>query len=92
MTTDVTSAAKGELTCQEMVELVTEYLEGTLPDSERSRFEAHLRGCDGCTAYLEQMRMTIQMVGRLSQDSIPRDAQEVLLRAFRRWKDGDLAE
>ncbi len=91
-TTNVTSAAQHELTCQEMVELVTEYLEGTLADSERSRFEAHLRGCDGCTAYLEQMRMTIQMVGRLSQDSIPRDAQEVLLRAFRRWKDGNLAE
>ncbi len=92
MTTNGTSAARGELTCQELVELVTDYLEGTLSASERVRFEAHLRDCDGCTAYLAQMRMTIQVVGRLSQDSIPRDAQEVLLRAFKRWKDGDLTE
>jgi anti-sigma factor RsiW len=88
MTTNVGSAASGELTCQELVELITDYLEDTLSASERLRFEAHLRDCDGCTAYLAQMRMTIQMVGRLGEDSISRDAQEALLRAFRRWKGG----
>ena len=56
---------EGELTCRELVELVTDYLEGALGDDERARFEAHLGGCAGCTAYLHQMRTTIWLVGRL---------------------------
>jgi anti-sigma factor RsiW len=71
------------LVCREFVELVTEYLEGALPDSERARFEAHLAECDGCTGYLEDMR---RLVGSLHEapDSPPDpETRETLLRAFR---------
>lgn len=75
-----------ELSCQELVELVTEYLEGTLPAHERVRFEDHLAICPACSNYLDQMRQTIQMVGALKEEAIPDDAKEQLLRAFRAWK------
>jgi anti-sigma factor RsiW len=75
-----------ELTCKELVEIVTDYLEGRLPPSERRRFEQHVVGCEGCVNYLEQMRETIRLVGRLSEDSIPGPARERLLRAFRDWR------
>jgi anti-sigma factor (TIGR02949 family) len=75
-----------KLSCQELVELVTEYLEGTLPAHERARFEDHLAGCTGCRNYLDQMRRTIQMVGTLKEEAIPDHAKEQLLRAFRAWK------
>jgi anti-sigma factor RsiW len=76
-----------EMNCQELVELVTEYLEGALPDADRARFENHLRGCDGCTHYVEQMRRTIQLSGRLSEQSISPEARDSLLSAFRSWKN-----
>ena len=76
------------LTCQELVELVTDYLEGALPAAERARFEAHLATCDGCDAYLEQMRQTIQLAHRLSEDSLAPPVREGLLRTFRDWKAG----
>lgn len=75
-----------ELTCQELVELVTEYLEGTLSPADRARFEAHLRGCDGCTTYLEQMRQLIAVLGKLTEETIPEDASRTFLDAFRDWK------
>jgi anti-sigma factor RsiW len=71
------------LVCREFVELVTDYLEGALPETERRRFEAHLAECDGCTGYLEDMR---RLVGTLHQvPEPPPDAatREALLRAFR---------
>jgi anti-sigma factor RsiW len=71
------------LVCQEFVELVTDYLEGTLPEPERRRFEAHLAECDGCSGYLEDMR---RLVGTLSHTpSPPPDpvTREALLAAFR---------
>jgi anti-sigma factor RsiW len=71
-----------------MVELVTDYLEDTLPGPERARFEAHIAGCDGCTAYLEQMRATIALTGRLTEDEIPPEALAALLREFRDWREG----
>jgi anti-sigma factor RsiW len=76
-----------ELTCRELVELVTDYLEGALPDEERARFEAHLAECDGCAAYLAQMRDTLRIAGRLREESIAPEARESLLRAFRDWKE-----
>jgi anti-sigma factor RsiW len=75
-----------DLTCKEFVEIVTDYLEGTLPEPERARFDAHLGTCDGCHTYLEQMRQTIHALGTLSEESIPSDAQRKLLGAFRQWK------
>jgi anti-sigma factor RsiW len=75
-----------ELTCKELVEIVTDYLEDRLPPADRRRFEQHLVGCEGCVNYLDQMRQTIRMVGRLSEESIPASTTERLLRAFRDWK------
>jgi anti-sigma factor RsiW len=78
--------ATDDLTCQELVELVTAYIEGALPPEERARFEAHLAGCRGCTAYLEQMRQTIGLLGTLAETSMSPQARDALLLAFRRWK------
>lgn len=75
-----------EMNCQELVELVTEYLEGTLSESDKARFQAHLKECDGCETYLEQMRLAIRALGRLTDKSIPPNAQQKLLIAFRNWK------
>src|SRR5438128_2109980 len=59
---------------------------GFEPAVERSRFDAHLSGCDGCTAYVEQMRRTIELTGRLRVDDVSLEAEEALRRAFRDWK------
>jgi putative zinc finger protein len=77
-----------DLTCQELVELVTDYLEGNLPPRDRDRFEQHVILCDGCGFYLEQMRTTIALTGSLTEDSITPQAQEGLLHVFRDWKAG----
>jgi hypothetical protein len=71
--------------CIELVELVTAYLEGGLPEERRVRFEEHVRGCDGCTAYLEQFRTTIRLTGMLTEEQVPADARNALLGAFRLW-------
>lgn len=75
-----------DLSCQELVELVTAYLEGTLSDIDRKRFELHLTECDGCTHYLAQMQRTIALIGKLSDESFPSSQREALLRAFRSWR------
>jgi predicted anti-sigma-YlaC factor YlaD len=75
------------LTCQELVELVTDYLENALQAEERARFEAHLSGCDGCTNYLEQLRQTIQVSGHLSEEQITPPVRDELLALFRQWKE-----
>ena len=77
-----------ELTCQELVELVTEYLEGALPPADRARFEEHLDNCLNCRAYLEQMRQTIRTLRSLPEDALAPDARDELLRAFRSWRSG----
>ena len=76
------------LSCRELVELVTDYFEDALPVPERARFDAHIAGCDGCTAYLEQMRTTIALTGRLRADEVPTASVEPLLEAFRGWRRG----
>lgn len=78
--------ASEDLTCRELVEIVTEYLEGTLPGGERERFDAHLLDCLGCTTYLDQMRETIRLTGRLGEDDLAPTARDELLAAFRDWK------
>lgn len=77
------------LTCAQVVELVTEYLEGGLSPADRARFETHLAACDGCTAYLDQMRVTIAVVGRVGEDDLSEHAKGELLAAFRGWSHGD---
>jgi anti-sigma factor RsiW len=73
------------LSCQELVELVTDYLEGALPDEDRAQFESHLAECVSCQTYLDQIRTTIELSGSLTPESIPPEAQDELLRAFRDW-------
>jgi anti-sigma factor RsiW len=75
-----------ELTCQEVVELVTAYLEGALDDDDARLFEEHLAACEGCRRYVEQMRTTIELTGRLAEDSLDPEARDALLEAFRTWR------
>jgi anti-sigma factor RsiW len=74
-----------ELPCRELVELVTDYLEGRLPPLDRARFEAHLADCEYCETYLEQMRQTIRVLGRLPEESLSPEARATLLSTFRHW-------
>jgi anti-sigma factor RsiW len=75
-----------QLSCRELVELVTDYLEDALPAEDRARFDVHIGGCDGCIAYLEQMRTTIELAGRLEPEHVSPEAEAALLGAFRDWK------
>ena len=71
------------LVCREFVELVTDYLEGALPETERRRFEAHLAECDGCTGYLEDMRRLVGTLHEVPEPPPDAATREALLRAFR---------
>jgi anti-sigma factor RsiW len=75
-----------DLTCEELVELVTEYLEGGLSAAERDRFDAHLGGCDGCSNYLDQIRATVEIAGRVTVEDLRGEVKTELLAAFRDWK------
>ena len=81
-----------EIPCQEVVELVTAYFDGSLSRSDRRRFRAHIRGCDHCSAYIEQMRVMIEATGRITEEDIPPAAREELMDAFRGWQEGRLAD
>ena len=70
----------------ELVELVADYLDGSLPRRDRKRFESHIRGCENCSTYVEQIRMTIELAGAVTEESIDPRAREALLEAFRGWK------
>ena len=81
---------KRELVCQQVVELVTDYLEGALSRSARRRFEAHLAGCEHCAEYLEQMRATIRLTGRLQAEDLSPEMREEFSALYRRWRsEGD---
>jgi len=75
--------AERELTCQELVEMITSYLENALTAEERQRLEHHLTYFHGCRVYLEQMRATLRLVGRLSVENLPDEMRQGLLAAFR---------
>ena len=75
-------AAANEMACRELVELVTDYLEGRLPPADRERLEAHLAECDACTTYVEQMRETLAALGRIPEESLSAEARDELLHAF----------
>ena len=81
-------ATHEHLSCREVVELVSDYLEGALPATTVARFEAHIAMCDGCDAYLHQMRATIDAMGQLREEAVPAETCAALLRAFREWKRG----
>jgi anti-sigma factor RsiW len=78
-----------DLSCQELVELVTDYLEGALPSGLHERFDQHIAHCTGCQTYLAQMRATIRATGELSVESLSPEAERTLLDAFRGWRQAD---
>jgi len=77
---------RDELACQQVVELVTDYLEGALSRSQQRRFESHLQGCEHCTEYLAQMRATIRLTGRLRAEDLSPQMQEEFKDIYRRWR------
>jgi hypothetical protein len=81
----VTVTEAVEITCREMVELMTDYLEDAMTSDTRERFERHLAGCDGCTNYLGQLREAIRATGMITEEEIPAERKDELLGAFRDW-------
>jgi predicted anti-sigma-YlaC factor YlaD len=74
-----------ELTCKELVEVVTDYLEGRMPPKERLLFEEHVAFCSWCQTYLDQMRETVRLTGMLTEDDLSPETRDALLDVFRNW-------
>jgi predicted anti-sigma-YlaC factor YlaD len=74
------------MSCKELVEVITNYLEGTLHRKDRIRFDAHLGKCPWCRNYLDQMRQTVRMLGSLGPEPLAPEVRERLLEAFRDWR------
>ena len=74
------------MNCRQVVELMTAYLDGALAAEDRARFDEHIAGCDGCQAYLAQLKATRGVVGRLAEEPIPKTIEDELVKAFRDWK------
>ena len=74
------------ISCQEVVELVTDYLDGAMSPADVARFDHHLSLCDGCVFYVEQIRMTIEAVGRIGAEDVPPEIRDGLVAAFRDFK------
>jgi anti-sigma factor RsiW len=79
-----------KLTCRELVELVTDYLDGSLSRRDRARFEAHIAACGNCTQYVEQFRETIRLTGTLRESDVSAEAEAALLDQFEAWKRGEV--
>ncbi len=77
-----------DLTCKQLVELVTDYLEGDLTVDERTRFEMHLTYCGWCRTYLDQMREVLERAGEIREESLAPDARDALLATVRDWRKG----
>lgn len=76
------------IVCRQAVELVTDYLEDALSEVDRSRFEVHLAACPHCSRYLEQMRATITLVGRVDLEGVDAETMDDLVALYRRWRSG----
>ncbi len=74
------------ISCQEVVELVTDYLEGALPPEEAALFEQHLNFCEGCVWYVDQIRATVEVAGEIREEDIPAETKDRLMGAFRNWR------
>lgn len=74
------------MNCKRLVELITDYLEGVMPEAERNLVDEHVAGCDGCTTYLEQCRATIRLTGMLTEEQITPEARMTLGGVFRNWR------
>jgi anti-sigma factor RsiW len=75
-----------DIVCQQAVELVTDYLDGGLSRRDRRRFEAHLRACPNCSAYLEQIKATIALSGSIQPEDLTSEARADLIDLYRRWR------
>ena len=75
-----------DIVCQQAVELVTDYLEGNLSRRGRRRFEAHIGACPNCSAYLEQIRITISLTGSVEPEDLTPEATADLTELYRRWR------
>jgi predicted anti-sigma-YlaC factor YlaD len=73
-------------TCRDLVELVSDYFEGSLSLTDHSRFEEHVMSCPPCRTYLEQMRLTIRLLGSLPEETVSPEAEEALVAALRGWR------
>ncbi|MFT3916856.1 MAG: anti-sigma factor [Anaeromyxobacteraceae bacterium] len=82
------SDGRPDISCAELVELVTDYLEDRMGEDERTRLELHLAYCPPCRVYLEQVRATVALAGRLTEESVPATKRDELLEAFRGWGGG----
>jgi anti-sigma factor RsiW len=76
-----------DLHCQQAIELLTDYLEGTLSRRQRRRLEGHLRACPNCSGYLEQIRITIRLTGAITPEELPPTAVDDLTQLYRRWRE-----
>ena len=79
-------ADDADMACNELVELVSDYLEGSLDAATRTRVDLHLAECDGCTSYLQQFRSTIETLGRVTEQQLDVDFRDRLMTAFRTWR------
>jgi anti-sigma factor RsiW len=75
-----------DIVCQQAVELVTDYLEGALSRRDRRRFEGHLRRCPHCSAYVEQIKLTIALTGSIAPRDLTAGARDDLVELFRAWR------
>jgi anti-sigma factor RsiW len=80
------SLRRRDIACQQAIEMVTDYLEGALSPRQRRRFESHLRGCPNCSAYLEQIRMTIELTGAIEPENLSPEAKQDLIDLYRSWR------
>ena len=77
-----------DIACREMVELMSDYLEGALVGGDLARFERHLAGCDGCERALDQLRQTVRLTGMLRVEDVPPQERATLLQLYRAWRAG----
>ena len=86
MTADTPTLPPDDLACTEEVELITDYLEGALPDAQRARLEVHLETCPGCTEYVEQMRTIAGSLGELREEQLSAETRAGLIESFREFR------
>lgn len=84
----MTRTSGDDLTCRELVEVITDFVEGAMSDTDRARFDRHLDECTGCRAVMSQFRSTIEVTGRLTEDQVSEAQLDAMREVFRRWRGG----
>ena len=77
--------SESEITCKDLVELVTDYLDDRMPAEQRLRFEEHIAFCSPCAVYLEQMRQTISVTGALREEDLDQESRDAMLSVFKEF-------